>query len=99
MFKVQVSVEELATFLGATVARQLVAGILNGELVVICELLSTVDAARGKYDNMLLPVDCDDSGVAVGLAGVVDEASSVAMDCSIYNLIVINTKHVTANPL
>lgn len=93
------SVEELATLLCTAVAGQLVAGVLNRELVVVGELLSAVDAPRGKDDDVLLAVHGDDPRVAVGLAGVVDEAGSVAVHRGIYHLVVIDAKHVTANPL
>lgn len=93
------SVEELATLFCTTVAGQLVAGILDRELVVVGELLPTADAPRGKYDDVLLAVHSDDPGVAVGLTGVVDEAGSVAMHRGIYHLIVIDTKHIAADSL
>lgn len=93
------SVKELTTLLCTAVAGQLVAGILNRELVVVGELLSAVDAPRGKDDDVLLAVHSDDTRVAVGLTGVVDEAGSVAMNSGIYHLVIINAKHVTANPL
>lgn len=96
---VYTSVEELAALLCTAVAGQLVAGILNRELVVVGELLSTVDTPRGKDDDVLLAVHCDDPRVAVGLTGVVDEAGSIAMHRGIYHLVVIDAKHVTANSL
>lgn len=96
---VYISVEELATLLCTAVAGQLVAGVLDRELVVVGELLSAVDAPCGKDDNVLLAVHGDDPRVAVGLTGVVDEAGGVAMHCGIYYLIVIDAKHITANPL
>lgn len=94
-----VSVEELATLLRATVAGQLVAGILNGELVVIGEFLAAVDAAGGEDDDVLLAIHSDDPRVAVGLTGVVDEAGRIAVHRGVYHLIVIDSKHVTPNPL
>lgn len=57
---IQVSVEEFATLLCTTVAGQLVAGVLDGELVIIRELLSTVDTTRGKDDDVLLAIHSDD---------------------------------------
>lgn len=94
-----VSVEELAALFCTTVAGQLVAGILDGELVIVRELLSTVDAPRGKDDDVLLAVHSDDPRVAVRLTRVVDEAGSVAMHCGIHHLVVIDAEHVTADPL
>lgn len=96
---VQISVEELAALLCSAVARQLVAGVLDRELVVIGELLAAVDAPGGKYDDVFLAVHGDDPGVAVGLTGVVDKACSVAVHRGIYHLVVINAKHVTADTL
>lgn len=48
---------------------------------------------------MLLAVHSDDPRVAVGLAGVVDEAGCVAVHRGIYHLVVIDAKHVTTDPL
>lgn len=93
------SVEKLATLLGAAVAGQFVAGVLDRELVVVGELLSAADAARGKDDDVLLAVHSEDPGVAVRLTGVVDEAGGVAVHRSIHHFVVIDAKHVTADPL
>lgn len=92
-------IKELATLFGPTVARQLIAWFLNGKLVVVCELFAPVDFPQCKNDYVLLPVDIDDTGVAVGLTGVVDETSRVAMHGGINHLIVIDAKHVAANSL
>lgn len=96
---VQISVEELATFLCTAVAGQLVAGILDGELVVVGQLLAAVDAPRGKDDDVFLAVHGDDPRIAVGLTGVVDKAGGIAVHCGIHHLVVIDTKHVAADPL
>lgn len=48
---------------------------------------------------MFLALHSDDPRVAVGLAGVVDEAGGVAVHRGVYHLVVINAEHVTANPL
>lgn len=93
------SVEELAALLCAAVAQQLVVGIFDGELVVVRELLPAADAARREDDDVLLAVHGDDSGVAVGLTGVVDEAGGVAVYRGVHYLVVVDPKHVTANPL
>lgn len=61
------SVKEATAALGATVAGQLVAGILDGKLVVIGELLTSQDAAQGKDDNVFLAFHMDDTREAVGL--------------------------------
>lgn len=92
-------VKELATLFGPTVARQLIAWFLDGELVVVRELFASVDFPQSKNDYVLLPVDIDHTGVTVGLTGVVDEASRVAMHGGIYHLIVIDAKHVAADSL
>lgn len=96
---VQILVEELATFLCTAVAGQLVAGILDGELVVVGQLLAAVDAPRGKDDDVFLAVHGDDPRIAVGLTGVVDKAGGIAVHCGIHHLVVIDTKHVAADPL
>lgn len=45
IFEMAHSVQEAAAALGSTVAAELVAGILDGELVVVGELFATVDLA------------------------------------------------------
>lgn len=59
-------VEKLAAFFGSTVASQFVASIFNRELVVICELLTSVYFSHCKYDYVFLSIDGDDTGVTVG---------------------------------
>lgn len=93
------SIEEFATRLCPAVARQLIAWFFNGELVIVCELLSSIDFAHGKNDNVLLTVNIDHAGVAVGLAGVVNETGCTAVHGGIHHLVVIDTKHVAANAL
>ena len=92
-------VQELAALFGSTVTGQLIPRFLNGELVVVGELLSSVDLAQGEDDNVLLTFNNDDARVAVGLTGMVYETRCVAMHCGVHHLIVIDPKHVTANPL
>lgn len=92
-------VEELPALLGAAVAGQLVAGVLDGELVVVGELLPPVDLAHGEDDDVLLPVDVDDPRVAVGLAGVVDEARGVSVHRGVHHLGVVDAEHVAADAL
>lgn len=53
-------VEKFPALLRATVAGQLVAGVLNRELVVVGELLPAVDTTKGKDDYVLLAVHSDD---------------------------------------
>lgn len=92
-------IKELATLFGPTVARQLIAWFLDGELVVVSELFALVDFPQRKNDYVLFPINIDHTGVAVGLAGVVDETSRVAVNGGVYYLIVIDAKHVAANSL
>lgn len=94
-----VSVEETPTSPGPTVTVEFVAGVFNGELVVIGELLPSVDLSKSKDDNMLPAFHIDHSRVAVRLAGVVDESRCVAMHGCIHHIKVINAEHVTANAL
>lgn len=61
------SVEELATLLCPAVARQLIAWFFDGELVIVRELLAFIDFVCGENDNVLLTVNTDHAGVAVGL--------------------------------
>lgn len=93
------SVEELAALLGPAVARQLAAGVLDGEFVVVGELLATVDAARGEDDDVFLLVHGDDPRVAAGLTGVVDEARGVAVHRGVHHLVVVDAEHVAADAL
>lgn len=48
---------------------------------------------------MFLAVHGDDARVAVGLAGMVDEARGVAVHRCVDHLIVVDAKHVTADSL
>lgn len=92
-------VQELAALLGSAVAGQLISRFLNGELVVVGELFPSVDLPQGEDDNVLLTVNNDDTRVAVGLAGMVYETCRVAMHRGVHHFVVIDAKHVTANPL
>ena len=58
-------VEVLAALPGPTVARDL--NILNGEFVVVGELLSLCDASAGKDDDVFLASNLNYTGEAVGL--------------------------------
>lgn len=48
---------------------------------------------------MFLAVHGDDARIAVGLAGMVDEARGVAVHRCVHHLIVVDAKHVTADSL
>ena len=93
------SVEEAATPARPAVAAQLVAGVFDGELVVVRELLPPVDLPEGEDHDVLLPLDVDDPRVAVGLAGVVDEARRVAVHRGVHHVEVVDAEHVTADSL
>ena len=58
-------VHVLAAPPGAAGARDL--DVLNGELVVVGQLLSDHDLAQGEDQDVFLAQDVDDLGVAVGL--------------------------------
>lgn len=63
----RVLVEGPAAILGPTQAGDLV--FLQGELVVVRDLLIDADGLLGVDDDLLLRLDGDDLGVAVGLRG------------------------------
>lgn len=48
---------------------------------------------------MFLAVHGDDARVAVGLAGMVDEACGVAVDRGVDHLVVVDAEHVAADSL
>lgn len=81
------------------VAVQLALVILNGELVVVGQLFSTVDLPQGKDDYVLAAVHVDDARVAVGLTRVVDETSGVALHCCVHHVKVIDAEHVATDSL
>lgn len=58
-------VEGPPAVLRAAEARDL--DVLNGELVVICDLLIDIDVLLRVDDNLFLRLHCDHLGVAVGL--------------------------------
>lgn len=78
---------------------QLVAGIFNGEFVVIGELFPTVDLPQCKYDNVLLAFHIDDPRVTVRLTGVINETCCVAVHGGIHYIEVIDAKHVAPDAL
>lgn len=93
------SVEEAPTSPGPTVTVEFVAGVFNGELVVVSELLSPIDLPQSKDDDMLPAFHVYNSRVAVRFTGVVDESCRVAMHGCIYHVKVINAEHVAADTL
>lgn len=82
-----------------TVAVQLALVVLDGELVVVRQLLSAVDLPQGEDDDVLAAVDVNDARVAVRLAGVVDEAGGVALHRRVHHVKVVDAEHVAADPL
>ena len=48
---------------------------------------------------MFLAIDVDDAGVAVGLAGVVDEAGRIPVHGGVHHFGVVNAEHVATDPL
>lgn len=64
-FGTQGLVEGPPAVLGATEAGYL--DVLNGELIVICDLLVDIDVLLGVDDNFLLGLHRDHLGIAVGL--------------------------------
>lgn len=93
------SVEEAPTSPRSAVTVEFVAGVFDGEFVVVRELFPSVDLPQGEDDDVLPALHVDDSGVAVGLAGVVDEPRSVAVHGGVHNVEVVDTEHVTPNAL
>lgn len=79
------------------VAVQLAVLVLDGELVVIGQLLAAVDLPQGEDDNVLAAVHVDDTGVAVGLARVVDETGRVALHGRVHHVEVVDAEHVASN--
>ena len=65
------------TAFGAAVAGDL-AVVVEGELVVVGELLAREDGALGDDDDAARAGDGDEARLAVGLAAVVDEARARA---------------------
>lgn len=78
---------------------QFAVGVFNGELVVVGELLSAVNLAQREDDDVLLALHVDDSRVAVGVAGMVDESRGVAVHGGVHHVEIVNAKHVAADAL
>lgn len=93
------SVEETPTSPRPAVTIEFVAGVFDGELVVVSELLSPIDLPQSKNDNVLAAFHVDNPRVAVWFAGVVDESRCVAVHGCIDHIEVVNAEHVTANTL
>ena len=48
------------------------------KFVVICKLFSSYNFSHRKDDNVFFAKNVDDSGVAVRITGMIDEASSIS---------------------
>ena len=94
-----VSVEETPTSPGPTVTVEFAAGVFDGELVVVGELLPPVDLPQREDDDVLPALHVDHSRVAVGFAGMVDESRCVAVHGCVHHIKVVDAEHVTANAL
>lgn len=94
-----VLIQESSAASRPTVAVQLALVVLDGELVVVRQLLSAVDLPQGKDDDVLAAVDINDTRVAVWLTGVVDEAGGVALHRCVHHVKVIDAEHVATDPL
>lgn len=92
-------VEEATAASRPAVAEQLALLVLDGELVVVGQLLAAVDLPQGEDDDVLAAVHVDDARVAVGLAGVVDETGRVALHGRVHHVEVVDTEHVAADAL
>lgn len=78
---------------------QLALVVLDGELVVVGQLFPAIDLPQGKDDDVLATVHVNDARVAVGLTGVVDETSGVALHRCVHHVEVINAEHVATDSL
>lgn len=70
--------------------------VLDGEFVVVGDLLVDVNGLPGVDHNLLLRFHSDDLCVTIGIAAVVDEAGEVATLGSIYDGVVVDAEHVAA---
>lgn len=99
VFVCQLLIEEATAASRPTVAVQLVLVVLDGKLVVVGQLFTTVDLSQGEDDYVLAAIHVDDARVAVRLAGVVDETSCIALQGSVHHVEVIDAEHVASNAL
>lgn len=94
-----VLIKESAAASRSTVAVQLALVVLDGELVVVRQLLPTVDLPQSEDDDVLAAVHINDTRVAVWLTRVVDEASGVALHRRVHHIKVVNAEHVATDSL
>ena len=83
------SVQETTTTATTTQTYNLL--ILDGEMVVVRNLVTLVDGLFGEYDNLLARPDRKDSGCTVWRAAVIDQSTEIALHCRIDDHIVIHT--------
>lgn len=95
----RVLIQEATAASRPTVAVQLAVLVLDGELVVVGQLLAAVDLPQGEDDDVLAAVHVDDARVAVWLAGVVDETGRVALHRRVHHIEVVDAEHVAADAL
>lgn len=93
------SVEKASTSPRAAVTVQLVAGVFDGEFVVIRKLFPAVDLPQREDNDVLLSFHVDDPRVTVWLTRVVDKTCRVAVHGSIHYVEVVDAKHVAADTL
>lgn len=94
-----VLIQEAAAASRPAVAVQLAVLVFDGELVVVGQLFAAVDLPQGEDHNVLAAVHVDDTRVAVRLAGVVDEASRIALHRRVHHIEVVDAEHVAADAL
>ncbi len=92
-------IQEVTAASRPAVAEQLIVLVLDGELVVVGQFFAAEDLPQGEDDDVLAAIHVDDTRVAVGLAGVVDETSCVALHRRVHHVKVVNAEHVAANAL
>lgn len=93
-FGTQGLVEGPPAVLGATEAGDL--DVLDGELIVICDLLVDIDVLLGVDDNFLLGLHRDHLGVTVGVTAVINEPCKVAALGGVNDGVVVYPEHVAA---
>lgn len=81
------------------VAAQLVALVLDGELIVVGQLFTPVDLPQRKDHDVFAAIHVDDARIAIRLARVVDETCRVALHCRVHHVKVVDAEHVAANAL
>jgi len=73
--------------------------MLDWELVVIRQFLTTTYVSQSKNDNVHTAVNDDLSRVAVWFTRVIDEARSITTLCCVDNVVIAATEHVATDAL